>query len=173
MKKDTKKGTISTFKKVLYALIVFVILFITCFFIYENYFAPTYLQNNVCVAFPGIYCAAPLRYANGTISFNFAQHFASIIYNVQFGCSLDTIANYSGERDAKINFFQYDNHSILDNGAILNVSNLQCYSFKAKKLGSSPYGTEYQGILWLKYTSTKANNTYITVNVAYLSVNST
>lgn len=122
---------------------------------------------------------------NGTVSFLLGQNTGSTEYNIAVACT--AAANSSGEPLAGTSPWIYLNKSgagetsysasssyTLGSGKSVPIDNIPCYSDTGKALGNQPIGTQFNGILWVRYTNTPGTegglNSWITQQVATPSI---
>lgn len=118
-----------------------------------------YPLENACVASPGYLCSNMALSTNGTISLKFTLLQGYTIYNTQFACSVNTPPNFT----------TINNHSTINDGASVNITDLPCYNSSNIRLNNLKNGDGFNGYLWINYTKSSSNSTYNATRIATIT----
>ncbi len=116
--------------------------------------------ENPCVAVPGYSCGNVTLTRNGTVSLSFAQSLGKTIYGAKFACYVN----------APKNFTSLNNISTIHTLTSFWIISLPCYGSNNTRLNNLQPGSSFSGGLWLEYTNSSQNSTYVIVRAAFIAV---
>ena len=168
-----------------YGWAIIVILVVLAALYLLGIFTPGGTLGNQCHVQFKYSCTGFTLATNGSASFLLGQNTGNNQYNIAIACTAVTNSTggplpsgawvYLNASGAPKQSYNSGSAYELDSGTSIQVNDTPCYSSTGAVLGGQQYGTQYTGILWLRYTvgpgiPGSAGNPYVMVRLADLSV---
>jgi hypothetical protein len=170
---QTLAGSLKLLSKIIIVGLILLIFLYSISWLNDNYGLgqPGRTLVPFCIGQPGVACTMPTINQNGSLSIKLTYSTGYTAYNPELSC----MASSNSVSPQDLAYQNFISNSSLSSGETISVTNLQCYPTTGPIYGMlSPIGSEYVGVLWMKYYTSPTNTTSPQfIKVATLAVKST